>query len=557
MSMADAFLQAICDDPDDDTPRLVYADWLEEHGNAADFDRARFIRLQIEAHRLPEFDRRRYEYKREAERLLGRHRGAWLAGLPWWVEPYGAGFFERGFVNSLYVLPMHFLEAFPELPAREPVTQLRVRSVGEKVPVGNLLALPGLERLRHLDFYGHGIKDAGAVKLARCPALHNLITLNLSTNDIGLKGVRALARSQHLQKLEYLDVGPLQHESLAALIGSAHLRRLQRLDVNPEFSGLDGLEMLLLSDLGRRLTTLSLSGSQFGGDLQEAVARRLALAYGVAELTSLSFVWVRIGDAGLAALAGASHLSRVRRLRLLGCSVGAEGLRALAASDVFGGLTRLVVSYTRLDDSALAVLGGTRTLTRLQSLSLHDNHFTAHGMKALGRVTAWPGLAELDLSGCELDDKAVEALASADLLASLCRLDLNRNRFGSAGAVALARSPGVRGLIEVDLGHNQISGTGARALAESQCLGSLRSLKLEHNPVGDEGAVALAGSPLLRQLVELDLTSTGIGAVGVQALCASEHLEEIGQIRLLGAPLPSHVAQQLRARFGGRAQVNG
>jgi uncharacterized protein (TIGR02996 family) len=28
MHLEDAFLQAILDDPDDDAPRLVYADWL-------------------------------------------------------------------------------------------------------------------------------------------------------------------------------------------------------------------------------------------------------------------------------------------------------------------------------------------------------------------------------------------------------------------------------------------------------------------------------------------------------------------------------------------------
>ena len=41
MNHDDAFLQAILDAPDDDTPRLVYADWLEEHGQP---DRAEFIR---------------------------------------------------------------------------------------------------------------------------------------------------------------------------------------------------------------------------------------------------------------------------------------------------------------------------------------------------------------------------------------------------------------------------------------------------------------------------------------------------------------------------------
>jgi uncharacterized protein (TIGR02996 family) len=49
----EAFLQAIIESPDDDTPRLVYADWLEEHGQA---ERAAFIRVQCELARLPEGD---------------------------------------------------------------------------------------------------------------------------------------------------------------------------------------------------------------------------------------------------------------------------------------------------------------------------------------------------------------------------------------------------------------------------------------------------------------------------------------------------------------------
>ena len=43
MTDADALLAAILADPDDDTPRLAYADWLGESGDA---DRAEFIRLQ-------------------------------------------------------------------------------------------------------------------------------------------------------------------------------------------------------------------------------------------------------------------------------------------------------------------------------------------------------------------------------------------------------------------------------------------------------------------------------------------------------------------------------
>ena len=43
MTHDDAFLQAILESPDDDTPRLAYADWLDEHG---DPDRAEFLRVQ-------------------------------------------------------------------------------------------------------------------------------------------------------------------------------------------------------------------------------------------------------------------------------------------------------------------------------------------------------------------------------------------------------------------------------------------------------------------------------------------------------------------------------
>jgi uncharacterized protein (TIGR02996 family) len=67
-------LRALVAEPEEDAPRLVYADWLEEHGDEGDADRARFIRLQIEAHRLPAFDRRKCAAKWRAERLLGGYR---------------------------------------------------------------------------------------------------------------------------------------------------------------------------------------------------------------------------------------------------------------------------------------------------------------------------------------------------------------------------------------------------------------------------------------------------------------------------------------------------
>jgi uncharacterized protein (TIGR02996 family) len=83
-----AFLQAIASEPADDTARLVYADFLEESGEAAHIARAEFIRTQIQASTLHPNTLRRAELEQRAEELFESHWLDWLtplcetAGLP-------------------------------------------------------------------------------------------------------------------------------------------------------------------------------------------------------------------------------------------------------------------------------------------------------------------------------------------------------------------------------------------------------------------------------------------------------------------------------------------
>jgi uncharacterized protein (TIGR02996 family) len=51
MSPEEGFLLEIRAAPEDDCPRLVYADWLEEHGQS---ERSEFIRVQCRLARLPD-----------------------------------------------------------------------------------------------------------------------------------------------------------------------------------------------------------------------------------------------------------------------------------------------------------------------------------------------------------------------------------------------------------------------------------------------------------------------------------------------------------------------
>src|SRR6476469_3629321 len=88
-------LARVCAEPDDDLPRLVYADWLDEHGDP----RGEFIRVQIALSRRE--DRAEVSLADRERDLLYHHRSDWLARLD--EHWRGDAVFERGFVDQVTV----------------------------------------------------------------------------------------------------------------------------------------------------------------------------------------------------------------------------------------------------------------------------------------------------------------------------------------------------------------------------------------------------------------------------------------------------------------------
>src|SRR5260221_508576 len=74
-TVEDAFMEDIIAHPGDDTPRLIYADWLDDHGQEA---RAEFIRVQIELTRMGDDDERSDGLRRRERELLAAHGKEWL-----------------------------------------------------------------------------------------------------------------------------------------------------------------------------------------------------------------------------------------------------------------------------------------------------------------------------------------------------------------------------------------------------------------------------------------------------------------------------------------------
>jgi len=134
MTDGPALLAAILANPDEDTPRLMYADWLDENGQP---ERAEFIRVQIEKYSLqseqgsPEWCR---SFQREEElwQALGKSFDLpprFHSRLPWEkCEDGESGIcvISRGFPATVACSLLDWLAQGPEIVTRHPVETVRL-----------------------------------------------------------------------------------------------------------------------------------------------------------------------------------------------------------------------------------------------------------------------------------------------------------------------------------------------------------------------------------------------------------------------------------------------
>ncbi len=207
-----AFLQAIREAPDDDVPRLVYADWLEDQGEAA---RAEFIRLQIDLCRPAGEREQRLVQLRRLRALIVQHLPGWLGKLGEWSP---GALFERGFVESVVLEASTFLKEGRALFATHPLWKVRLWRASPAL-LSALLDMPEIAQVRALDLSHNNLSDEGAEALAAAPNLASLTSLDLSHTKLGTNGARALARTPHLRRLTALDLrrNPIGQEAHAEL----------------------------------------------------------------------------------------------------------------------------------------------------------------------------------------------------------------------------------------------------------------------------------------------------------------------------------------------------
>jgi uncharacterized protein (TIGR02996 family) len=425
-----AFLAAICADPEDDTHRLVYADWLDEQGGESNVDRAEYIRLEIELARTPKARTAPPEQKAKQERaeaLFGKHYRDWFPELFGRKNILrgvrGSPDMARGFPYKLQGNSDRIIAIGARLVQLAPFTDLQLLDQ-TTADLRQLVDAPWTGQLRTLGLGGGwGSSTPHYTRLGDAKHLGELRDLAISFGWLDLVEAKRIAAANPFPKLERFYFFAYSDDEVPATL----------------FSGraFTSLRSLRLSGGGR-----SLSGSPMPG------LKEICQSDALRSLRALDLPWRPT-----------------------------PGMSALLTSSAFWpGLEEIDLLRNELHDQDLSAM--LNTPSRLQRLELDDNKITAKGAALLAEHPVFANLTVLDLSRNAVGDKGIKALVNSPRACNLRKLEVSTCKLGLAGITAIAESPHLANLRELWMSSNAVDLKGARVIAASPHLANLDMLYL-------------------------------------------------------------------------------
>lgn len=351
MNDRDSLLTAILAAPDEDTPRLMFADWLQENDET---ERAEFIRLQC---RFEQIAPRSAEGKRLAKRekelqvaLFGHLDALAFQSIT----------LRRGFVGSITSGFLHFRDVADQLRLEDAPTFELILEYDERdsallessyddylTAVGELGERPALRRSVSLDLPCLGPELSHAI--LQSPQFMNLRRLNFPGNEAGpcIESVASPTFANLRWANFYNSDSAADCPSIVPLAECPHLANLEHLDFGACEQWDDGAIAVAKATQWNRLRYLSLSVSSFSVN---AVATLFA-THNLPVLTELDLAhtfngpiqWnvVGNGDPFMPAIVDSPLFVRLSKLSLRGNGITDDGAKVLAASQRPVNLTRL------------------------------------------------------------------------------------------------------------------------------------------------------------------------------------------------------------------------
>lgn len=413
-----AFVAAIAANPLEDAPRLAFADWIEERGDAA---RAGFIRDQVKLARLPAGSEEANELFRRTAETLKANLPAWIQeicdafGQPvhWWpVRTRGAALplrlgdptntgsvckppvplnrvqFERGFLEAPEIIPHRIADARP---------------------LSRLLGEHPVARLGMLFFRPETRWDW------RVPEFNRIRALNL-IGPLAGDAARALWSEPDWAALRRVSIESANGELAEALASAPVAKRIESLGLPWNESTLSQLARFPLDDRLHVFRLIPPGGHATRDDPSSKLARLFALPF----------------------------RPTLKKLDLAGCLLGDRGLGAFARGEVWIRLKSLVLDRNRFGDPGWRDFVRGRRTPELKALCANRNFLTRDGAVRLAQSPLVETLEYLDFRGNRIDGKGAVELARRLVERPLKKLLLAGNPIGDREAATVRKLLGER-----------------------------------------------------------------------------------------------------------------
>lgn len=574
----ESLIRAVFANPDDDTPRLVFADFLDENGQ---HDRAALIRYQCEQARLRANSNRYKELERVINKLVPKVRKQ-TGVFPFAHRHTGMQYtFVRGFLHltghferlELDAVPARFVNLFRD----GWVEAVRATAFSEYQLTSEWGWVPLLSRIAELDVSRFERDEDTLFALvavtAEARASGRLLRIKVHKRnqpelDRLLRADRgeSVADAAELDEERYFD--SLTPAALGLLLRSGRLSGAAALSLDGQLGDAD-VSTLLAADRSR-LNELTLHGWALSATGSAALVRGL-LAPG-ASLRALGLYSDRLTGAGHA-LASLDGPTRLESLSLANTLTDGDAA-ALATSPGLSNLAYLDAGYNpELTTAGVSALLASPRLPKLAYLGL--NGLTVTPPELLALAFAAPERPSLRLAFSEAmtdrwsrDGETGVAVywygsrSDALLGALFGRMELKHLTafvglgfcFRPADAPALAAALDPAKLSRLSLQNESLGNDGAAAVLAAFAGFALRELSLSGSRVRAAGVAAVARSPLMATVEKLDLSRNAPGKSGVAALLAMT-APALTELNLTNCGIGTVEQKQLKKHFGSRVRL--